>query len=418
MTRQEYLDTWFSGGEIPLSGGVSGQLKLPAVLRCIDILSNSISKLPYLIIDTSNNQKPQDKFSKRLHHLLSSEPNENMSASTFHKLMEVNRLITGNAYAVIKSSNTGMIESLTPINSDSVQVVKLSNGTIAYNVTSTNADKSRVTKQYSADEIIHIKGISFDGIVGTSVLSYARQTTENALLQDEYARTWYKNGGRPMGIINIATDLPHMKKGDDINATKKQMRDKARETWEKHTAGSDNAGRVAVLDNGWTYTAVPQISQKDMAFIESKQMQIEDIAMFFGVPLYKLGIGKQSYASNEQNGIAYVTDTLTPIVTQYEQEYTRKCLPLEKVVNGYSVKINLKAEMRGDIRTQIFEYTALLDRGVFNINEVRALEDMAGIEGGGVYRISGGGQAGQEISTKNTQQDNNQTNNKKAVKTK
>ena len=51
---------------------------------------------------------------------------------------------------------------------------------------------------------------------------------------------------------------------------------------------------------------------------------MEEISRFTGIPLYKLQAGKQSYQSNEQQGIDYVVNTLQPIVTQWEQELTER----------------------------------------------------------------------------------------------
>lgn len=69
------------------------------------------------------------------------------------------------------------------------------------------------------------------------------------------------------------------------------------------------------------------ISNVDAQFVESKAVTAEDAARFCSVPLSKLYAGKQAYSSNEQNSTDYVTSTLHPIITQYDEERTYKLLP-------------------------------------------------------------------------------------------
>jgi len=380
---------FLSGNDLgnDLDKSVGGQLKLSVVYRCIDLLSNSIGKIPMQVFDTKLKKSADDANSKRLKYLLNVEPNSNMTSFTFLKLCEINRLLTGNAYVRIHYDERGIIDILQPLNSDNVQPQKLLNGNMAYLITDPKTKEIELVNQ---DEIIHIKGMTFDGFIGTATLQYTKAVAENALLQDQFSWEFYNKGGRPQGILNVKIDASMLPKGDDgkVDKSGQLVKQVVRDEWERVTAGSINRGRVAVLDEGINYQAVPQISQRDMAFIELKELSIADIARYFGLPLYKLNAGKESYQSNEANGIAYVVDTLTPILTQYEQEFTRKCLTYRQKVNGVSVKGNLNAEMRGDIKTRTDSYEKMIRIGVNSINEIRAFEDMPAVEGGDLRLVS------------------------------
>lgn len=118
--------------------------------------------------------------------------------------------------------------------------------------------------------------------------------------------------------------------------------------WEKRHAGPANAHRIAVLDYGLKYTPI-SISNKDAQFVEQSELSVQDLARFFGVPLYKLQAGKQSYESNEQNAIEYVVSTLHPIVTQYEEELTWKLLTSSEIARGLEIRMNMMAELRGGL---------------------------------------------------------------------
>ena len=113
-------------------------------------------------------------------------------------------------------------------------------------------------------------------------------------------------------------------------------------------------------------------------------MTVLDICNFFGVPAYKLNAGKQSYSSNEQNAIEYVTGTLHPIITQYEQEQTWKLLLPSQRRQGLELHINMMAELRGDHASRANWYTQMRNLGAYSVNEIRQHEDLPDVPGGDV----------------------------------
>ena len=149
----------------------------------------------------------------------------------------------------------------------------------------------------------------------------------------------------------------------------------------------DNAFRVAILDRGIKYQQIG-ISQRDAQFIESKLVTIADIARFYGVPLYKLQEGKQSYSSNEQNAIDFLASTIHPTVTQAEEEFTSKLLFESEKSRGMRVRMNMNAEVRADMAARGAWYQKMAMIGVYSVNDVRALENLPDVEGGDVRYAS------------------------------
>ena len=129
-------------------------------------------------------------------------------------------------------------------------------------------------------------------------------------------------------------------------------------------------------------------SNQDAQFVESREVSVRDIARYFGVPLYKLQEGKQAYGSNEQNAIEYVVGTLHPIVTQYEEELTWKLLLESQVDAGLEIRINMMAELRGDVSSRGQWYKTMTEIGGFSVNNIMALEDMPDVPGGDERRAS------------------------------
>ena len=186
---------------------------------------------------------------------------------------------------------------------------------------------------------------------------------------------YYAKGTQVPGVLSTDTDLS------------KENRDAIREEWERIHSGADNAFRVAVLDLGTKYQPIG-ITNKDSQFIESKGVTVEDISRFFAMPLYKLNAGKQSYSSNEQNAIEYVNDTLMPVLTQYEQEYTYKLLFESERRQNLRIRVNQNAELRGDLAARANWYKVMREIGPYSVNDVLALEDLPDVPGGDTRNAS------------------------------
>ena len=381
-TIENYTIDFLNG----LNDGRDRQMKIAVVFRCIDFLSDTISMLPFFVIDDITHINPEDRYSRQIEYLLNCRPNRNMTPSTFFKIIEKDRLSTGNGFAEIKWADNGLPLAYNYLHPRNVLVKQEDDGEVLYDVTD---PKTGDVRTLLCDEILHFKGISDDGIIGKSVLSYARETIAGMEFQEKFFKTFYESGGRPSGVLSFDTDLSTLaikRNKDDIHGI--ELRNVLRDSFQKQVGGSNNAGKVAITDLGSKYTAIQPITQKDMAFVESKELSIADIARFFGVPLYKLFTGKESYQSNEQNNIAFVTDKLNPIVTGYEQELTYKLFIPERQRAGISIKANLNVLLRGDIEARSKFYERMRNVGAMSVNDIRRKEDMGDVAGGDVRLVS------------------------------
>ena len=144
---------------------------------------------------------------------------------------------------------------------------------------------------------------------------------------------------------------------------------------------------MAVLDLGLKYQPI-SMTNSDAQFVESNEIRVADVCRFFGVPLHLAYAGKQSYASNEQNGIEFVNYTLLGYETQWGQEDTYKLLLPSERAGGLRIKRELKVFLKGDTTAQAAYYRALREIGALNADEIRALEDRGRIPGGSTYYAS------------------------------
>ena len=361
--------------------------KLSAVDRCMSILAGSMAKLPSYIFDSKSRERPGHP----LLHLLNMRPNEAMTPSVRKEVLENSRLEGGNGYDwIVRDPQTGRVAELIPVPWYLVQPWKDTAGRIWYTVTHPFTGEPMVLPR---EDVCHYKGASRDGLTGISVLRRAADTLASARAAQEYERAYYESGGQPSGVLKTDADLGGWAEGADGKPLQRadgslvSLKDQLRSEWEKVHAGPKNGHRVAILDLGLDYKPIAA-SNQEAQFIESKEVSIRDIARYFGVPLYKLGEGKEAYSSNEQNAIEYVVGTLHPIVTQYEEEQTWKLLTDREIAAGLEVRINLMAELRGDSNARMHVYQTMLQEGVYSVNDVRALEDLPDILGGSEHRAS------------------------------
>ncbi len=365
-TREQLILTdptgWRHPGLVSVNSANSA-MKVATVSACVEIRSDSIGKMPFFVMDN----KTRTHLEHYLDYLLSVRPNEDMTPYVFKKMVESSRLLLGNAYVlIIRSNRTGVPIELIPLNTKSVAPVKDQSGKLWYVYVDVKKGTMRKLHQ---DSVIHLKGFSEDGIEGQSVLSRAQEVIQTAREQQMYEGKFYSQNAAPSGVLKVMGDLS------------KAAKDKVRDEWNNIYAGVDNSFRVAVLDNGMDYTQIG-MSQRDAQFVESKDITVADIARFFLVPLYKLQAGKQSYSSNEQNAIDYVTTALHPTITQWEEEFSYKLLFSAELRNKIEVRVNMNAELRGDTKSRVTWYRGMRDVGAYSVDDIRAYEDLPDVPGG------------------------------------
>lgn len=352
-------------------------MRLSAVNRCVEVLSDSMAKLPCYVMDEGTKERP----SHALNRLLSVRPNEAMTPFTHRKLLESQRLLTGNAYEwILRDPRSGRPAELIPLPSHLVTVWQDRIGRIWYDVVHPWTGE---IMRLPSDDVNHFKAYTRDGIHGISTLAHAAEVIQSASAAQQYAVNFYEGDAQPNGVLTVDTDLSGYADvlAEDGSTKKVAYKDLIREDWERVHRGPSNSHRIAILDHGMKYQQI-SASMKDAQYVESLDMSVQDIGRFFGVPLYKLNAGKQSYSSNEQNAVEFITGTLHPIVCQYEQERTYKLLLESELAKGLEIRINMMAELKGDNASRANWYKTMRETGVFSVNDIRELEDLPNVAGG------------------------------------
>lgn len=375
--------SWFSGED---SAGMSRDraMKISTVNRCVEVLSNSMAVLPLYIMNEGNKKRLEDH---RLGRVLWGRANEAMTSFDYNRLMLCNQILRGNAYAwIVRDGRTGYPTELIPLPPDYVTIRFDEDGHLWYVFT------HPVTGQVywlRNEDVLHYKAYSEDGIEGISVLRRAALTLDTARSAQRYENSVWRSGGQPSGILTTDSDLGDEYEVVQPDGTKVMVdpKDQIRRSWEAVHRGAHNAMRVAVLDLGLKYQPI-SMTNTDAQFVESNEVRVADVCRFFGVPLHLVYAGKQSYQSNEQNGIEYVNYTLLSYETQWDQEDTYKLLLPGERAGRVRIKRELKVFLKGDTAAQAAWYQAMRILGVYNANEIRALDDRPAIPGGNAYYAS------------------------------
>lgn len=347
-------------------------MKLAVVNRCIEVISDSVGKMPSYAMNSATRERKQPKILD----LLNTRPNEAMTPFIRRKVLEINRLTRGRGVEwILRDPITMEPRELIPIPSNLVTPWRDATGKVWYDVTHPYTGEAMTLRQ---EDVLDYKGYTRDGLNCLSVLERAAEIIEAGTAAQEFQGSFFQNGGQPAGVLQTETDLGGYVPGTDPPVTKK---DAMRREWEKTHGGPINSYRIAILDHGLKYTPISS-TMADAQFVETHDVTVQDICNFFGVPLYKVNAGKQSYSSNEQNAIEYVTGTLHPIVTQYEQEQSWKLLLPSQRKAGLELCLNMMVELRGDFSSRANWYKTMRELGVYSVNDIRHEEDRPDVAGG------------------------------------
>ena len=166
---------WSTGGSALFGGKEMQAMKLPAVNACIEIISDSVAKMPIYLMDGETRERVPDHPAVRL---LTGRPTEALTAFDYHKLMESRRIAYGNAYALILRDKWGQPVELLPIAPGYMLPILDTNAKLWY--VGINP-KTHEYRKFWPTDVLHYKAFSTDGLEGISYLRRGAETIEAAL---------------------------------------------------------------------------------------------------------------------------------------------------------------------------------------------------------------------------------------------
>ena len=334
-----------------------------AVWAAVRAISEGVASLPLQVFRRGHDGSRSKANDHPLYRILHDQPNPEMSALTFRETLMGHALVWGNGYAeIVRDKNSGRVQQLWPLDPSLVEPVRDENGELYYKY-------GQII--FLPAEILHIKGLSFDGVKGYSVIAQAKNSIGLGMAVEEFGSTFFGQGGKPAGVISVPGKL------------NSEAIQNMRKSWEDMHATVKNSHRVAILQNGVTYQTIGT-PPDDAQWIASRSFQLQEVARWFKIPASKIGAGAGTYSSLEQDNLAFLQETLRPWLIRWEQEINFKLI---SSLDQLYAEHNQDALLRGDTAGRSAFYASALSWGWLSRNDVRALENLPPFEGGDAYMI-------------------------------
>ncbi len=346
-------------------------MQTTAVYACVRILAETIASLPLHTYKYTKDGK-EKATEHQLYYLLHDEPNPEMTSFVFRETLMSHLLLWGNAYAQIIRDGRGQVVALYPLLPDKMRVDRNTSGELYYEY---HSDKGVYI--FNKDDVLHIPGLGFDGLIGYSPIAMAKNAIGMAMATEEYGASFFANGANPGGVLEHPGVVKDPKK--------------IRDSWNQVYQGSSNAHRIAVLEEGMKFQQIG-IPPEQAQFLETRKFQIEEICRIFRVPLHLVGnLERATFSNIEYQSIDFVVHTIRPWLVRIEQSIN-KSLFLKDEKKEYFVSFLAEGLLRGDFASRMQGYSIGIQNGIYSINEVRNLENfnlLSDEEGGNLHIMNG-----------------------------
>jgi HK97 family phage portal protein len=349
-----HLITLFGG--TPSLSGVSvnerSAMGLSAVYRCVSLISGSIASLPLRTVVTDANGITQRSNSW----LDDPAGPEGVTGFEWVEFLMVSLLIHGNAYGLKIVGGAGQLLGLQPLPPQCVGV-EVKNGRKLYRVQLDNGQSRQLTDR----EIVHIPGISLDGICGVSPITIAKNSLGAAIAGERSAARLFQNGLLSSAIVTPEDTLTQ----EDAAAIKESLSLKV--------GGEAHAGEISVINRRLKVTPW-SIDPESAQFLESRAFAVDEVSRWFGIPPHLLGQTEKqtSFGAglSEQNR-GYAKYTLEPWTRRIESRLTRLLPPNRKA------EFDFRSLVSPDPETEINLLIAQVEAGLLSHDEARAILNRA-----------------------------------------
>ena len=345
-------------------------MELTAVYAAVRILAEGLASLPLVTYRRLAGGGKERASDHPLYALLHDQPNSDITSFVFRETLMGHLLLYGNAYAEIEYDAKGRVVALWPLQARDTEPRWV--GESLYYVTVLPEKFGFKSVGLPAERVLHIRGLSPDGLTGYSPIRLARRAIGLAAATEEYGAAFFGNGAQPGGVLEHPG---HM--SDEAHTRLKK-------DWEELHQGLENSHRIAILEEGMKYDQIT-IPPEDAQFLETRKFQISEIARIFRVPPHMLAdLDRATFSNIEEQSLEFVEYSLRPWLVRWEQEISR-CLLTPAERQTYFAEFLVDGLLRGDVASRYAAYHTAWTDGWLTWNEIRERENMNPVEGGDVH---------------------------------
>lgn len=334
------------------------------VYACVSLIAGDVANLPLILYK----RRPDGGKKRAINHpkydLCHTAVNEEITARSWVEKELTDLLLYGNAYSLKIYDKRGRLSAIWPVsNPGAVEVEREKDGRLHYKWRTSNNIEVNKTR----DEIIHIPGWGFDGLVGMSPIAIAREAVGLGLATEEFGQRFFGNGTHPAGLITMPTEAETMD-DETFEAYQKSVKSQYSGLGKSHT--------MMFLLNGEKYQPFT-MPLNDAQFLESRQFQKLEIAGMYHVPPHKIAVhgANSNYNNEEQENRHYVDSCLMSWLRRLETCKNQQILTLQERLEGYFYEFLVDGLLRGDSEARSSFYQTMVQNGIMTRNEVRAKEN-------------------------------------------
>jgi HK97 family phage portal protein len=358
--KRSFYDSIAAWRQINNFTGISGgrafanpweAMGVPAVYACVDKIAKTTATLPKQVFDVSDPERPVRQWQSVAGDVLGAKPNGYQTAYHFWHLALARKLLWGNFYAEIqRDARTDEVIGLWPLLTQDC-MPELQAGKKTYRVAG---------KTLADEDIFHIMSPGFDGLQGISVIAMHRAAISTSVEMQRFTEGFYANGTKLSGALEHPGELST------------EASERLRDNWTQVYAGGENAGKVAILEEGMKFNPFT-MPLGDAEFVATNRLQIAQVARIFDMPLHKLAeMDGAKYNNVEQGNIAWKIDCIEPHNEQTIQELNAKVFaPMDR--GRLEVRIPTDELVQGDMQSRMTALGTARQWGLMTINEARVL---------------------------------------------
>jgi HK97 family phage portal protein len=386
----QYPSDWLTdaiGGPVASAGtrvNVTSALGLAPVWAAVKLISEDVGQLPFKVYKDLGDGQKEEARSHRSWRMLHDRPNSFTPAGRFWSTVTVHLLLYGNAFLLKRRDETDTVVELW-ILKPSEMTVKwwplLGEKTYVHTPAQAFLSGSQQVQQdrrreYDDSEVLHIMGMSMDGLTGMSVIEQCRNPLGTAIARDEFEGEFYANGAVLSGLVEMEGRI----RSDEAL---KRFKDSFKALY----MGRGRRHGIPVLEDGAKLKQVGS-PMKDLEFVAAQNMTATQIAVMFNLPPNKLGGSSGdalTYATVEMNQTAIAIDAIAPVAHTIAQSVSQDPSLLPQ--NVFSAEFVLDAMMRADAKSRGEFYTALTGVKAITPDEIRKRENMPALTRGAEERV-------------------------------
>lgn len=370
-------DSWLfdAFGARPTATGVlvseTSAMRMTAVYACVRILAETVASLPLVVYRRQERGKVRDP-SHPLYRVLHDQANDEMTAMQLREALMVHVLLWGNAYAYIERDGRGQVAALWPLLPDRTYPLRDSDGNLQYLTTLSSGEQRKLPPQ----DVLHVPGLGFDGLVGQSPIRMAMEAVGLGLAAEAFGAKFFGNGAH----LSMVFEHPHKLSPEAYERLKKSLEN-------AHT-GLDKAHKIKILEEGMKVSQLT-VPPDQAQFLETRKFQVNEICRIFRVPPHLVGdLDRATFSNIEHQSIEFVVHTIRPWLVRWEQAINNKLFTASERAVYFAEHI-VDGLLRGDIKSRYDAYSIAINNGWMSPDEVRELENLNPMPNGqgSIYRV-------------------------------